>query len=50
MAERLYGPSKIVLASNYPWLPRDIAFASVREQLEDDRATELENTVLAGIL
>lgn len=49
MAQGLYGPGKLVFASDYPWLPREPAFASVRAQTDDDEADALFNTVLAGI-
>ena len=50
MAQRLYGPGKLVFASDYPWLPRQPAFDSIHQQLDEAQASRLENTVLAGVL
>lgn len=49
MAQHLYGAEKVLFASDYPWLPREPAFQSIRDQLDPDEQRILEHTVLAGI-
>ena len=49
MAQRLYGAERVVFASDYPWLPREGALASVRQQLGAERAAVLEHTELPGL-
>lgn len=50
MAMDFYGDDRIVFASDYPWLPRDPAFQSLRAQLDDAGRQAIEHNVLAGVL
>ena len=49
MAQGLYGPQKLVFASDHPWLPREAAFQSLDDQLDEDERRSLVHTVLPGI-